>query len=87
MPAPLPDRAEPGEPPAARRRVAEPSADPSAVDRRLRRERAKRRALDEHRHERRMARIRFLALIGVLVFVTLFLSLTIWDKIGSLFGL
>jgi hypothetical protein len=34
-----------------------------------------------------MARIRFLALIGVLVFVTLFLSLTIWDKIGSLFGL
>ena len=44
MPAPLRHRAEPGELPATRRRVAEPSADPGAVGRRLRRERAKRRA-------------------------------------------
>jgi len=52
-----------------------------------RRERARRRARLEHRREQRVAGVRFLVLIGVLLFVTLFLSLSIWEKIGSLFGL
>ncbi len=65
----------------------DPPLDPVAVKRRLRRERAKRHALHEHQRERRLAGIRFLALIGFLTFLTLFLSLLIWETIGSVFGL
>ena len=65
----------------------DPPLDPHAVRRRLRRERAKRHALHEHQRERRLAGIRFLALIGILIFLTLFLSLSIWETIGSVFGL
>jgi hypothetical protein len=65
----------------------DPPMDPHAVRRRLRRERAKRHALHEHQRERRLAGIRFLALIGFLIFLTLFLSLSIWETIGSVFGL
>jgi hypothetical protein len=61
--------------------------DPYAVRRRLRRERAKRHALHEHQRERRLAGIRFLALIGALIFLTLFLTLSIWETMGSVFGL
>lgn len=68
-------------------RANDPPVDPSAVERRLRRERAKRRARIEHRREQRIAGVRFLVLIGVLVFLTLFLSLSIWEKIRALFGL
>jgi hypothetical protein len=65
----------------------DPPLDPHAVRRRLRRERAKRHALHEHQREKRLAGIRFLALIGGLIFLTLFLSLSIWETIGSVFGL
>ena len=65
----------------------DPPLDPHAVRRRLRRKRAKRHALHEHQREKHLAGIRFLALIGVLIFVTLFLSLSIWETIGSVFGL
>ena len=65
----------------------DPPVDPYAVQHRLRRERAKRRARIEHRREQRIAGLRFLVLIGVLVFLTLFLSLSIWEKIRALFGL
>ena len=65
----------------------DPPLDPHAVRRRLRRERAKRHALDEHQREKRLAGIRFLALMGFLIFLTLFLSLSIWETIGSVFGL
>ena len=68
-------------------RANDPPVDPHAVQRRLRRERAKRRARIEHRREQRIAGLRFLVLIGVLVFLTLFLSLSIWEKIRDLFGL
>jgi hypothetical protein len=64
-----------------------PPLDPYTVERRLRRERAKRRARIEHRREQRVAGVRFLVLIGVLVFLTLFLGLSIWEKIRALFGL
>jgi hypothetical protein len=65
----------------------DPPLDPHAVQRRLRRERAKRRAHADHVRERRLAGLRFLALLGTLLFLTLFLGLSIWEKIGSLFGL
>jgi hypothetical protein len=65
----------------------DPPLDPQAVTRRLRRERAKRHALYEHQREHRLAGIRFLGLIGFLLFVTVFLSLSIWETIGSVFGL
>jgi hypothetical protein len=65
----------------------DPPMDPHAVRRRLRRERAKRHALHEHQRERRLAGIRFLALIGFLIFLTLFLALSIWKTIGAVFGL
>lgn len=68
-------------------RADDPPVDPLAVERRLRRERAKRRARVEHRREQRLARLRFLVLIGALVFLTLFLGLSIWEKIRALFGL
>lgn len=82
MAAPAPRRAEWEEVQAGA-----PPVDPYAVQRRLRRERAKRRARVEHRREQRIAGLRFLVLIGVLVFLTLFLSLSIWEKIRALFGL
>jgi hypothetical protein len=80
---PAPDRA----PWEAEELPDDPPLDPHAVRRRLRRERAKRHALHEHQRERRLAGIRFLALIGGLIFLTLFLSLSIWQTIGSVFGL
>ena len=60
---------------------------PSRVERTLLRERAKRRARVEHKLERRRARRRFLVLLVFLLFVTIFLGLTIWDQIQALFGL
>jgi hypothetical protein len=83
MAAPAPRRVDWEEPPLE----DPPPVDPHAIRRRLRRERAKRQARIDHRHEKRLARVRFLFLIGTLIFLTLFLSLSIWEKIGSLFGL
>jgi hypothetical protein len=85
--APAPRRAQWEDVPARDVPSDDPPLDPHAVRRRLRRERAKRHALHEHQREQRLATIRFLALIGTLVFLTLFLSLSIWDTIGSVFGL
>ena len=51
------------------------------------RARARRRARIEHQQELRRARIRFLALLGALVFLALFISLSIWEKIQAVFGL
>lgn len=86
MAAPAPRRADWEDVPAEDV-LADPPLDPHAVRRRLRRERAKRHALHEHQRERRLAGIRFLALMGALVFIVVFLSLSIWETIGSVFGL
>jgi hypothetical protein len=82
MAAPAPRRTEWEAP-----RTEEPEIDPYAVQRRIRRERAKRRSRIEHRREQRFASLRFLFLIGVLIFLTLFISLTVWEKVGTLFGI
>jgi hypothetical protein len=41
----------------------------------------------EHRRELRRARFRFLVLLGVLLFVTIFLALSIWEKVQTAFGI
>jgi hypothetical protein len=82
MAAPAPRRTEWEAP-----RVEEPEIDPYTVQRRIRRERAKRRSRIEHRREQRFAGLRFIFLIGVLIFLTLFISLTVWEKVGTLFGI
>jgi hypothetical protein len=87
MAAPAPRRAHSEELPEEDLAQNDAPLDPYAVRRRLRRERAKRHALHEHQRERRLAGIRFLALIGALIFLTLFLTLSIWEKMGSVFGL
>ena len=53
----------------------------------MRAQRAKRQARIEHERERRRARHRFAALMVALVLFTLFLALTIWEQIETLFGL
>ena len=60
---------------------------PTAVERRFAAARARRRSRIEHKRELRRARIRFLVLLGVLLFVTIFLALSIWEKIRAAFGL
>ena len=70
-----------------RKDLDQPPLDPVAVPRNLARARAKRRARIEHKLEKRRAGFRFYVLLGALVFVALFLSLSIWQKIESLFGL
>jgi hypothetical protein len=74
--------------PAPRRDRAQPDrARATPVERALVRERARRRARVEHERERTRARRRFLVLVVFLLFVTAFLTLTIWDQIQTLFGL
>lgn len=74
--------------PAPRRaHVEEPPTDPQAYRRGLAMARARRRARIEHKRELRRARVRFLVLVGALLFLALFLSFSIWEKIEALFGL
>jgi hypothetical protein len=77
IPAPAPHRA----------RDDEPSLDRFEGRRAVARARARRRAREDHQLEVRRARIRFLALLGALVFLALFISLSIWEKIQAVFGL
>jgi hypothetical protein len=57
------------------------------VERRFAAARARRRSRIEHKRELKRARVRFLALLGVLLFLTVFLALSIWEKIATAFGL
>lgn len=76
-----------GSPAPKRPPVEEPPIDPTAVQRRFALARARRRARIEYRQELKRARVRFLVLLGVLLFVTVFLALSIWEKIQAAFGL
>ena len=64
-----------------------PIADPDAIRRAYRRERAKRRARIEHRREAKVAGVRFWVVLWVLLFASVILALTIWAQIQQLFGL
>jgi hypothetical protein len=86
MAAPAPRRADVDEHRIAPE-VDEPPLDPRSFQRELRRARARRRARIEHKRELGRARLRFLVLVGVLLFLVAFISLSIWEKIQALFGL
>ncbi len=64
-----------------------PVLDPSAIQRNYRRERARRRARVERRRETQHAHVRFWVVLAGLVFLVVFLALTIWQQIQQLFGL
>jgi hypothetical protein len=76
-----------GSPAPQRPPVEDPPIDPSAVPRAFAHARARRRARIEHGRELRRARVRFLVLLGVLLFVTIVLALSIWEKIQTAFGI
>jgi hypothetical protein len=65
----------------------DPVLDPSAVELAYRRERALRRAREHHAQERSLARVRFWAMIGVLLAGTIVLLVLIWHEVQHLFGL
>jgi hypothetical protein len=66
----------------------EPPTDPSAaIEHAYRFHRAKRRVRDRRRYESRNAHVRFYAVLVTLVFVTVFVALTIWNEIQRIFGL
>lgn len=64
-----------------------PLADPSAIQRAYRLERAKRRAKVEHRRRAKHAGLRFWVVLWVLLFASVILALTIWAQVEQLFGL
>jgi hypothetical protein len=64
-----------------------PLDDPVELHRAFRRHKRKRLARIEHRRELQRARRRFWILIGALLALALFLSVTIWEQIQSMFGI
>jgi hypothetical protein len=66
---------------------APPVDDPVAVHRAFRHHRAKRLARIEHRREQQHARRRYWILLAALFVLALFLSVTIWAQIQSMFGI
>lgn len=66
---------------------APPQDDPRAVRRRVVLHRRKRIARIEYRREQKWARRRFWILVGTLLLVAVFLSVTIWEQVQSMFGI
>jgi len=66
---------------------APPVDDPIAVHRAFRHHRSKRLARIEQRRELKQARRRFWILIGALLVLSIFLSVTIWEQIQAMFGI
>jgi hypothetical protein len=64
-----------------------PVLDSSAVQRNYRRERARRRARIERRRETQYAHLRYWVVLAGLVFLVVFLALTVWHQVQQLFGL
>lgn len=72
------------------RRIAapkDPPVDPGAVDRAYRYHRARRTARRRRKRESARARLRFVIVLGVLLALAIFLMLTIWHEVQSVFGL
>jgi hypothetical protein len=64
-----------------------PLVDPGAVDREVRRQRAKRRALEQRQRSRRAANVRFWIMMLVLVAGSVYLTLAMWHLVQRVFGL
>ena len=75
--------------PARRHAAAEeaPPYDPSAIERTLIEQRARREARLAHKRARRHARIRFFVVILALLGGATALALLVWQQIQNLFGL
>jgi hypothetical protein len=75
--------------PAPGRDVAEDDVplDPTAIERRYRLERARRRARERHQQETTLAHFRFYAVMLVLGVATIALLVLVWHEIQRLFGL
>jgi len=74
----------------ARRTVADDDEiplDPTAIERAYRRERARRRARERHAQETSLARVRFLAVMVVLLAGAIALLVLVWQEVQQLFGL
>ena len=71
------------------RSVAEdvPSLDPTAMEREIALQRSRRRARLARRRARRLAHVRFWAVVVALFALSVFLTLTVWREIQRLFGL
>lgn len=67
--------------------AAPPIGDPLEFQRAVRRHRRRRLARIEHRRELQRARRRFWILVGTLFALAVFLSVTVWEQIQSLFGI
>jgi hypothetical protein len=61
--------------------------DPTAIERAYRRERARRRARARHEQETRLARVRFWAVMVVLLAGSIALLVLVWHEVEQLFGL
>ena len=68
-------------------RVEEAPTDPAAIDRAYRVHRARRRARIERQRARRNARVRFWLVLVLMVGLSVYLGLTVWQQIEKLFGL
>ena len=69
----------------SRRRAAD--FDPRVVERAYRRQRAKRHARVERLRERGHANLRFWLVIIILVSLSVYLALTVWQELQAIFGL
>jgi hypothetical protein len=70
-----------------RERVEEDLLDPGAVHRNYRRQRIKRRVLEERARERTLASLRFWLVLAAVIATSIALAIVIWDQIQQLFGL
>ena len=61
--------------------------DPTAVHRNYRRERIRRRALEDRARERSLARLRFWLALTIVIATSIGLAIVIWNQIQQLFGL
>lgn len=75
--------------PARRQALAPetPPLDPAAVQHAYRLERAKRRARERRALERRLAALRFVVVLVLLLALSVFITLIVWGQIQRLFGL
>jgi hypothetical protein len=64
-----------------------PPLDPYAIRRAYRRERLRRRAKRDHRREQKLAGMRFVVFIFVLLALSVFITLTAWHEVQRLFGI
>jgi hypothetical protein len=70
-----------------RKPVEDELLDPTAIPRRYRHERLRRRALENRARERQLARLRFWLVVTIVIGASVGLSIVIWNQIQRLFGL